>query len=363
MPAQKAMTQKYTLSIVIPCLNEKKTIASVIKDAQKYCSRELAGKYEIIVADNGSTDGSLTILKRFRRTVRVVNVPIKGYGAALHWGIMAAKGNYVLFGDADCSYPFSNLSRFLEFLPRKPDMVLGSRLRGKIQPGAMPLLNRYFGTPILTLIIRLLYGLPTTDCNSGMRLVKRDFYKSLNMRNSGMEWASELLLKTALKNGSYFETPIRFLKDRRARAPHLSRWSDGWRHLKAIILLKPQSLRLAMMLFLFLSVILYPVSFSLTSLFLLMFIVLFFSLLALQFLAYAIEGENNQVSQLLNSNMLVPWVIMFTAICGGIILLLPDSRLGTKMILIAILSVVYIWTFLIETIKTHVINRLPDNIK
>lgn len=224
----------------------------------------------------------------------------------------------------------------------------------------MPLLNRYLGTPALTWLIRTLYRIPTTDCNSGMRLVKKSFYQTLNMRNSGMEWASELLLKTAIRKGAYHEIPITFHKDRRNRPPHLSRWSDGWRHLKAILLMKPITLWLAMFACFLLSKLAYPYSFALTSLFLLFVSVLFFSWLALMFLGYAIEGRHNQVSLILNSSRLVPWVMMVLFSLGGMILLLPDSRLGTKMIIVGIMAVTTIWTFLIETIKTHLINRLPD---
>lgn len=347
------------LSIVIPCLNESRTIRQSVVEARLNGKKSLGNQFEVIVADNGSTDGSLEILKKLR-FVRIVNVPVRGYGAALHWGILKSKGEYILFADADLSYPFSNLKRFVQKLKYKPDLVLGSRLRGSIQKDAMPTLNRYFGTPILTCLIRLLYMIPTTDCNSGMRMVKRSFYQKLNMHNSGMEWASELLLKTALKKGNYMEVPIRFLKDKRNRAPHLSRWSDGWRHLKAILLLKPTSLCLFLALFAAAAWLTYPVSFALSSLFILLFVVLFFSLLALYFLTFAIGGKPNSISVILNSNLLVPWVFLFSILCGGIILLLPDSRLGTKMIIIGTLSVVYIWTFLIETIKTHLINRLPN---
>lgn len=354
---------KQLLSIVIPCLNEKQTISQVINDAHNNCKKNLRlNQFEIIVSDNGSSDGTLDILNKSKK-IRIVNVPIRGYGAALHWGILAAKGEYVLFGDADMSYPFSNLPKFLKTIKNEPDIVLGSRLRGTIQPGAMPLLNRYFGTPLLTLLIRFLYQIPTSDCNSGMRLVKRSFYERLNMRNSGMEWASELLLKSALKKGKYVEVPIAFKKDQRNRAPHLSRWSDGWRHLKAILLLKPSSLLIFLIALFAISIATYVInlSFALTSLFVLLFIVLLFSYLALRFLEFAIESKHNRISFLLNSNMLVPWVIMLSVAIGGIILIIPENRLGSKIILVAILSIIYMWTFLIETIKTHMINRLPNH--
>lgn len=352
-----------TISLVIPCLNESHTIAKAVSDAsinaRKYFSKS---KFEVIVADNGSTDGTLEILKKLK-DVRVIHVPVRGYGAALHWGIMKAVGKYVLFADADLSYPFSNLKHFIPTLGQA-DMVLGSRLAGTIEPGAMPTLNRYLGTPVLTALIRLLYGIPTSDCNSGMRMVSQRFYRQLNMRNSGMEWASELLLKTALHHGRYLEVPILFKRDQRNKPPHLSRWSDGWRHLKAILLLKPVSIIYLTIIFGILSVASFfmNLSFAITALFILLFVVFGFSFTALMFLSFAIEGLHNGISSILNSNRLVSWVMLTSIACGGIILGLSDSRLGTKLILVAILAVLFMWTFLIETIKTHMINRLPSNV-
>lgn len=348
------------LSIVIPCLNEKDTITAVIKDAQISAHRYFPGKYEVIVADNGSTDGTLEILKKLKFK-NIIKVPVRGYGAALHWGILKSRGQHVLYADADGSYPFSNLRSFQTILGSDPDLVLGSRLAGQIAPGAMPWLHRYLGTPALTWLIRLIYRLPTTDCNSGMRLVKKSFYQTLNMRNSGMEWASELLLKTAVKKGKYMEVPIRFLKDKRQRRPHLSTWSDGWRHLKVIILLKGSSLFVFFAGFLFLALIVYPFSFSLTSFFLLLAIVTFLSYLALRFLEFGIEKRHNSISIILNSNMLIPWVAIATIVIGGLIILIPDSRLGTKLLLVSFNALLFIWVFLIETVKTHLVNRLPDS--
>lgn len=346
------------ISIVVPCLNEKPTIAKVINDARRWAKMKLGSNFEIVVADNGSTDGSREIIKRMRM-VRLVNVPVRGYGAALHWGILNSRGKYILFADADCSYPFSNLPRFVDLIKSKPDLVLGSRLGGTIEPGAMPFLNRHLGTPVLTWLIRFLYSIPTTDCNSGMRLVRKDFYRQLNMRNSGMEWASELLLKTALKKGKYLEVPIDFKRDARKRPPHLSPWADGWRHLKAIILLRPALIKMAMLLCAGFAVAAYNYSFALTTLFILLAAMLFFSFLALKFLQFAIEGTANQISEILNSNRLVPWVMMVTFSLTGLVILLPDSRLGSKQVLIGVLVLMLMWAFLIETIKTHLINRLP----
>ena len=342
------MQQKPIVSIVIPCLNEKDTIARVLDDVFKNCLKYFGKNYEIIVADNGSTDGSLDIINRIKG-ITVVNVPIRGYGAALHWGIMKADG----------SYPFSNLSKFKKEIDKANDLVLGSRMKGKIEKNAMPFLHRYIGTPILTFLIKIIYKIPTTDCNSGMRMIKKDFYKKLNMKSSGMEWASELLLKTALVRGRYLEVPIRFLKDKRQKNPHLNTWADGWRHLKSILFLKPNVFVYLMFLFMLLSLLSYPASFGFLSLFILLFVTTLYSYLALIFLTFATDKKSNQISIILNNNYLVPVVIVFILLSFLIIYFLPDFHLGTKMLLAAVISMTIIWVFMIETIKTHLINRLP----
>lgn len=348
-----------TLSIVIPCLNEKRTIELVINDALYHAKKYFPRNFELIIADNGSTDGTLDIIKKFK-SVRVINIKVRGYGAALHGGILSSKGKYVLFGDADCSYPFSNLNRFRTALKNDPDMILGSRLKGSIQSQAMPFLNRYFGTPILTFLIRSLYKIPTTDCNSGMRIIRKSFYKSLNIRNSGMEWASEVLLKTALKKGKYLEVPIRFIKDRRGKPPHMSRWSDGWRHLKAIIMLKPSSLYPVLVLFPFLGIWLYNQSFSLAFLFLSLTYLLILGLASMELLKFAIEKPNkpSRVPRFLSEFKLVPITLVFSLTLGVLVMLLPDERLGTKLFFVNIVVLTLLWLFFIETVKTHLINRL-----
>lgn len=349
-----------TLSIVIPCLNEKQTISQAVKDVKKYAKKHFKNDFEVIVADNGSTDGSLEILKK-TEGIKLVEVPVRGYGAALHWGIMKAKGEYVLFADADLSYPFLNIYRFKNEIKKgKADLILGSRMTGKIEKDAMPFLHRYLGTPILTYLIRVLYRIPTTDCNSGMRVVKRRFYKTLNMRNSGMEWASELLLKTAVRKGEYKEVPIRFAKDKRGKAPHLSTWSDGWRHLKAIILLKPSTLYPFLIIFPLLSLFFYRISFALTFLFAELAVVLLLSLLSLELLGSIIEERTSRISRYLLKFRLVPTTGLFALLVGLSIFLIPEAHLGTKLFLISIIGILFMWIFLIETIKTHLANRLPD---
>ncbi len=187
-------------SIVIPCLNEAETIEKAVFVALQSAKKHKKSKFEIIVADNGSTDGTLEKLSKIKN-IKIINVPVRGYGAALHWGILSAKYPYILYADADLSYDFKELPKFLSASKLDYDLILGSRLKGNMQKGAMPFLNRYLGTPILTFLIKLLYGIKTSDCNSGMRMIKKSFYQNLQMKNSGMEWASELLIRTAIFNG------------------------------------------------------------------------------------------------------------------------------------------------------------------
>ncbi len=352
------MNKKPLLSIVIPCLNEKDTIKRAMLDAQKHAQKYFSNDFEVIVADNGSTDGSQEIVKK-HKSVILVNVPVQGYGAALHWGINKSKGKYVLFADADLSYPFSNLKKFRPLIEQNPDLLLGSRLKGNIQPGAMPFMHRYVGTPILTFLINLIYKIPTSDCNSGMRIVKKNFYKKLRMRNSGMEWASELLLKSALNNGKYMEIPIKFVKDKRKRPPHLSTWSDGWRHFKSIFLLKPSSLHPLLLLFPAFAYICYQFSFSLAVFFILLTLVLILVLLTLELMRSALDGGDSWVSKQLKNNAVVPQVAILSLVVALLVIVIPDTYLGTKLVLVSTVAIIYMWLFLIETIKTHLINRLP----
>lgn len=224
---------KLPVSIVIPCLNERETIALCIEEA--FRGLLVAGvKGEVIVADNGSIDGSQEIAEQ--HGARVVLIKEKGYGAALDGGINAASGEIIVFGDADMSYPFDEVGQILTpLLEGSYEFVVGSRLAGNIQKGAMPFLNRHLGTPVLTYLIRLIYRIEITDCNSGMRAFFKNIYPKLNLRCSGMEYASEMLIQVARKNIPYAEVPITFRKDLRSRPPHLKRWRDGWRHLRFIL--------------------------------------------------------------------------------------------------------------------------------
>ena len=349
------------LSIVIPCLNEEQTIGRVLEDALHYAKKYFPQKYEVIVSDNGSTDASLKIIKKY--PVRLIKVPVRGYGAALHWGIMNSRGQYVLFADADLSYPFLNLPGFKKLIFEHPDLVTGSRLAGKIEPGSMPWMHQHVGTPFLTFLIRSIYHLQISDCTSGMQMIRRDFYPQLNMRNAGMEWGSELIIKTALNKGRHIELPIEFKKDQRNRAPHLSRWSDGWRYLKAIVLIKPSSLYPFIVIFPLLASVLYPLNFSLSFLFFSLTYILILSLLALHLMGSVIEKRHTPLSRFLIHFKLVPITIFGISIIIILAILLPKDRLGMKLFLVNLIGISCMWIFLIETIKTHLVNRLPENIQ
>lgn len=348
------------VSILIPCLNEIDTITEVVENARSAGKKYLKKDFEIIIADNGSTDGTLEQLSLLKN-IKVINVPIKGYGSALNSGILSSKYPYILFADADLSYDFHDIDKFLKYI-KTYDVVLGSRLRGRIDPNAMPLLNRYIGTPILTLLIKAIYGLNATDCNSGMRAVKKEFYKKLVMKNSGMEWASELLIKTALKGGKYIEVPINFHKDKRKKTTHLKRWEDGWRHLKVIILLKPMVLILLALVIIVAG--LFFVTFSVfTTLALFLFAeFLIFSYLAAIKLESAVMKTENKINIWLGKLPLVLFSVLITTLGAILLFTISDKHLFTKYILLFQIVLFDLWLFFIETIKTHLINPLPDNI-
>jgi glycosyltransferase involved in cell wall biosynthesis len=346
------------LSIVIPCLNEEETIEKVINEAYVAAKKNKIKEFEIIVSDSGSADESIKIIKKNKKA-KLIHVPIPGYGAALHWGIMAARGEYVFFADADLSYDFGELKKFIKYIDQKKDLVLGSRLKGRIQKRAMPFLNRYIGTPLLTFLIRVIYRIKTTDCNSGMRMVRRNFYKKLNMRNSGMEWASELLIKTALNSGKYEETPIVFHKDKRTRAPHLLRWADGWRHLKAIFLLRPDIFVIPILILAIFSILSFNKSFYFSFFFLLMAIALFLSYLAVKLLYFAIDGSKSKLVTIMRK-LPIPFLAIVITIAGFIFLVsFPSKYPQLKLVVSSFIMIFNMWVFLVETIKTHLINRLP----
>jgi len=225
------------LTILMPCLNEALTVQVCIAKALAYLhKRGIAG--EVLVADNGSTDGSRALAAA--AGARVVEVADKGYGAALLGGIEAAQGRYVIMGDADDSYDFTNLDDFLDRLRRGFDLVMGNRFQGGIRPGAMPLLNRYLGNPALSFIGRTLFSSPVGDFHCGMRGFGRRAILDLNLRAAGMEFASEMVVKASLAKLRIAEVPTTLSPDGRRRAPHLRPWRDGWRHLRYMLLRSPQ---------------------------------------------------------------------------------------------------------------------------
>jgi len=225
------------LSVVMPCLNEAETLGTCIEKAQR-ALRELNIAGEIIVADNGSTDGSLAIAARMG--ARVVHVEARGYGNALMGGIAASRGTYIIIGDADDSYDFTSLAPFVEKLREGYDLVMGNRFQGGIMPGAMPPLNRYLGNPALTGIGRLLFRSPCSDFHCGLRGLSRAAATALDLRTTGMEFASEMVVKATLRKMRITEVPTPLSPDGRLRPPHLRRWSDGWRHVRFMLLYSPR---------------------------------------------------------------------------------------------------------------------------
>lgn len=241
--------EELELSIVVPCLNEAKTLPIVI--AKGLTSIERLGlRGEVIVADNGSTDDSVVIAQK--AGARVVHCPDKGYGNALRCGFAHAKGKFLIMGDADDSYNFAEIDDLVTYLREGYDLVIGTRLKGRIEKGAMPFLHRYVGTPILTRILNILFGTRITDCNCGMRGIKRSVIEKMALESPGMEFASEMIIRAGVMKIAIKEVPITLYKDKRDVAPHLHTWRDGWRHLKYMLLFSPTYLFMMPGLFLFL---------------------------------------------------------------------------------------------------------------
>ena len=275
---------------------------------------------------------------------------------------MKSQGQFVLYADADLSYNFLQVKRFLPLL-KTCDLILGSRFLGEIKPRAMPWLHRYVGTPVLTKLINVVYGLPATDCNSGMRLIKKSFYKKLHMHNSGMEWASELLIKTALLEGTYAEVPITLYPDKRRRASHLLSWIDGWRHLKAIVLLKPNSLFFMVVMLVVGAVLASRFSFSLTFWLLLMAFGLVLSIVAAKLIQLTLDQTQSRSVTFLNQLPLVPATAGINAVALVVAALTPNQLLPICLIFLAAVVVLDVWVFHIETIRTHLMNRLPSSLR
>lgn len=229
--------QVYGLSVVLPCLNEAETLGVCIAKAQRSMT-ELGVEGEVVVADNGSTDGSQEIARG--HGARVIDVPVKGYGSALLAGIHAARSELIVMADADDSYDLSQLGRFFECLEGGADLVMGNRFRGVIERGAMPKLNRYLGNPLLTRLGRMLFRSPSGDFHCGMRAFRRSSILSLGLQTSGMEFASEMVVRATLAKLHIVEVPVTLSPDGRTRAPHLRPWRDGWRHLRFLLLYSPR---------------------------------------------------------------------------------------------------------------------------
>ena len=225
------------VSVVMPCLNEAETLERCIVKARRFLdSRDIPG--EIVVADNGSTDGSLEIAKRLG--ARIVRVEERGYGSALRHGIEAARGEFIVMGDADDSYDFAALELFIAKLDSGYDLVMGNRFRGGIRPNAMPWLHRWVGNPVLTAIGRTFFGSQVGDFHCGLRAFRKSAYNSMGLQCAGMEFASEMVIQSTLKGLKVCEVPTILHPDGRSRPPHLRTWRDGWRHLRFMLLFSPR---------------------------------------------------------------------------------------------------------------------------
>jgi glycosyltransferase involved in cell wall biosynthesis len=225
------------LSVVMPCLNEAETLGTCVQKAlNALAEANVAG--EVIVADNGSTDGSPEIAERLG--ARVVRVKRKGYGSALMGGIAVASGRYIVMGDADNSYDFAHIPLFLEQLRAGADLVMGNRFRGGIQKDAMPALHQYLGNPALTWIGRLFFHSPVGDFYCGLRGFRKDAYEQMDLRTTGMEFATEMVVKATVLNLRIAEVPTTLSPEGRSRPPHLRTWRDGWRTLRFFLLYSPR---------------------------------------------------------------------------------------------------------------------------
>ncbi len=231
------MEKPIELTIVMPCLNEAETLKICIDKAMKYLNdNNISG--EVVIGDNGSTDGSQDIARSCG--ARIVDIPRKGYGSALMGAIQAAKGKYVIMGDSDDSYDFSNLNAYLEKLREGSDLVMGNRFKGGIAKGAMPFLHYYLGNPVLSFIGKLFFGGGVNDFHCGLRGFRQDIVTVLNLQTTGMEFASEMVVKAQINKLKIIEVPTTLSVDGRSRPPHLRTWRDGWRHLRFLLLYSPK---------------------------------------------------------------------------------------------------------------------------
>lgn len=226
-----------SISIVMPCLNEELTLATCIRRAREFLST-LPVPSEIIIADNGSTDRSIEICRQ--EGVKCLQVPVKGYGAALHYGIMASSGSHIIFGDSDDSYHFDECKPFYDKLMDGADLVVGNRFTGGVEKDAMPFLHRYLGTPVISYMGRKSFRVPFTDFNCGLRAISKQAYLQLGMQSRGMDFIIEMLARAGYRKLRIEEVPVKLYKDGRNRPPHLNTWQDGWRQLRQIIMLSPK---------------------------------------------------------------------------------------------------------------------------
>jgi len=225
------------LSVVLPCLNERETVGICVQKAIA-AIEDAKIRGEVVVADNGSTDGSIELAQS--AGARVVHVSQRGYGNALRGGIQAAHGAFVLMADSDDSYDFGHIPRFVEQLRNGSDLVMGNRFLGGIRNGAMPVLHRYLGNPLLTAIGRLFFRSPSRDFHCGIRAFRRDSYDRMDIRSTGMEFASEMVVKASLLQMKVSEVPTTLSPDGRSHPPHLRTWHDGWRHLRFLLMYSPR---------------------------------------------------------------------------------------------------------------------------
>ncbi len=231
------MSDEVELSIVMPCLNEAETLGTCIAKAVGYLEKS-GIKGEVVIGDNGSTDGSQEIARA--AGARVIDIPRRGYGAALMGAIEASRGRYVIMGDSDDSYDFSSLDLYVEKLRAGYDLVMGNRFKGGIKPGAMPFLHRYLGNPVLSFIGRLFFKSDVGDFHCGLRGFRQDIITVLGLQTTGMEFASEMVVKSTLFHLKIAEVPTTLSPDGRSRPPHLRTWRDGWRHLRFLLIFSPR---------------------------------------------------------------------------------------------------------------------------
>lgn len=236
LPEARGEARPVEVSVVIPCLNEANSLGYCVDKARK-ALQEAGLSGEVVVADNGSTDGSIEIAEE--HGARVIRVAQRGYGAALRAGIAGTRGPFIIMGDADDSYDFSDVPRFVEKLREGNDIVMGNRFQGEIKPGAMPPLHKYFGNPGLTAVLNTLFRAHIGDGYCGMRGFTRSLYDRLDLRSSGMEFALEMVIKSAQIGARIAEIPIVLWPDKRGRAPHLRSFRDGWRSLRFMLLYAP----------------------------------------------------------------------------------------------------------------------------